>query len=236
MTFTKVTLLVCLFLWWGCNNSQINEKVSESATITNEKIDNAAAPTKAKKKKTIIFFGDSLTAAYQLDTNDGFAALTQKRLDSLGYDYRVVNAGLSGETTAAGVERVDWILEQPVDIFVLELGANDALRGLNLDKTYENLSGILDKVKTAHPAAKLVIAGMLSPPNMGADFTKKFANIFPRLAKEYNAALIPFLLENVGGIPELNLADGIHPNEEGHKIVAENVWTILQEVVEKGEG
>lgn len=234
MTFTKVTLFICFFLWWGCNNSQVNEKVSESVTIANEKPDNAATPTKASKRKTIIFFGDSLTAAYQLDPSDGFTALTQKRLDSLGYNYKVVNAGLSGETTAGGLQRVDWILEQPVDIFVLELGANDALRGLNLDKTYENLSGILDKVKAAHPDAKIVIAGMLSPPNMGADFTKKFANIFPRLAKEYDTALIPFLLENVGGNPELNLADGIHPNVEGHAIVAENVWAVLQEVVEEG--
>ncbi|MFK7934134.1 MAG: arylesterase [Saprospiraceae bacterium] len=234
MSFTKVTLFVCLFFMVSsCNNSQNTEKVSKTTQKNVEKNEDVTPTTNPNAQKTIVFFGNSLTAANQLDPAVGFAGLTQVRLDSLGYDYRVVNAGLSGETSAGGLERVDWILEQPVDIFILELGANDALRGLNLDKTYENLSGIFEKVKKAHPAAKLVLAGMLAPPNMGNDYTEKFAAIYPRLANEYNAALIPFLLDKVGGIPELNLADGIHPNEEGHAIVEKNVWAVLEGVVEQ---
>lgn len=230
MSLMRIVLVLTILGIWSCssdNNNKANKKITKNAQESSQKVEQTDSVAK-DAPKTIVFFGNSLTAAYQLDPSDGFAGLTQKRLDSLSYNYRVVNAGLSGETSAGGLERVDWILEQKVDIFILELGANDALRGLNLDKTYENLSGILRKVKTAHPDATLVIAGMLSPPNMGSDFAEKFAAIYPRLAKEYEAALIPFLLDKVGGVPTLNLADGIHPNKAGHRIVAETVWNTLQ--------
>lgn len=178
--------------------------------------------------RQIVFFGNSLTAAYGLEPEQGFPALIQARIDSLGLSYKVINAGLSGETTAGGNERVDWILQQPVDVFVLELGGNDGLRGINPDATYANLQSIIDKVKAKYPNAKIILAGMEAPPNMGADFTKAFRQVFPKLAAENRLPLIPFLLDGVGGNPKLNLPDGIHPNAEGQYIVADNVWKVLQ--------
>jgi len=178
--------------------------------------------------KVILFYGDSLTAGYGLSTDDAFPALIEKTLNKKGKATKVVNAGLSGETSAGGLNRLDWVLKQPIDLFVLELGANDGLRGLPLDQTQKNLQAIIDRVKTKYPKAKIVIAGMLVPPNMGPDYTASFRKIFPDLAKKNNAALIPFLLQNVAGDEKLNLADGIHPNVDGHKIVAENVLKVIE--------
>ncbi len=198
-----------------------------SATATNTPV--AAAPAApATARKNIVFFGNSLTAAYQLSPEQGFPALIQQKIDSLGLAYTCVNAGLSGETTADGVHRVDWILQQPVDVFVLELGGNDALRGLPVAKSKENLQAIVQKVQAKYPSCKIVIAGMLAPPNLGAAYTNAFRDMFADIAKTNKAAIIPFLLENVGGIPDLNLEDGIHPNPTGQKIVAENVWKVLK--------
>ena len=179
-------------------------------------------------KKNIVFFGNSLTAAYQLSPEQGFTAILQRRIDSLGLSYNCVNAGLSGETTADGVNRIDWVLQQPVDIFVLELGGNDALRGLPVTESKKNLQAMLEKVKAKYPDSKLVVAGMLAPPNLGAAYTNAFRDMYPALARKNGAVLIPFLLDGVGGIPELNLPDGIHPNVEGQKVVAETVWKILK--------
>lgn len=181
--------------------------------------------------KNIIFFGNSLTAGYGLDPSQAFPALIQKRIDSLNLPYKVVNAGVSGETSSGGNSRVDWILEQRVDIFILELGANDGLRGIPLNETRTNLQGIIDKVKTKYPQAKLVIAGMQMPPNMGQQYTTEFRSIFPELAKNNNGTLIPFILEGVGGESRLNQSDGIHPTAEGHQIVAENVWQQLRGIL-----
>lgn len=178
-------------------------------------------------QKTILFYGDSLTAGYGLSPDEAFPNLVGKKLVSNGKNVKVINAGLSGETSAGGLSRLDWVLRQPVDIFVLELGPNDGLRGLPLDQTEKNLQAIIDKVKSKYPNAKIVIAGMLVPPNMGPEYSERFKNIYPALAKKNKAALIPFLLEDVAGIEKLNLADGVHPNAEGHKIVAENVYKVL---------
>lgn len=179
------------------------------------------------KKKVILFFGNSITAGYRLDLSEAFPALIQERLDSLGMAYRTINAGLSGETTASGSTRVDWVLKNPVDIFVLELGANDGLRGISTEETEKNLKAIIEKVKSKYPECKIVLAGMLIPPNMGQTYTDKFQKIYPNLATEYEIALIPFLLDGVAGNPDLNLEDGIHPTAEGHKILTENVWRVL---------
>ena len=191
----------------------------------------ADTPSIAKKaeatRKNILFYGNSLTAAYQLSPEQGFTALIQHKIDSLGLPYTCINAGLSGETTADGVSRIDWVLQQPVHVFVLELGGNDALRGLPLSETKKNLQTIIDKVKAKYPDCKIVIAGMMAPPNLGS-YAGDFRKIFPAIAKANHAALIPFLLEGVGGIPALNLEDGIHPNVEGHKIVAATVWKTLR--------
>lgn len=183
----------------------------------------AAAPP----PKTILFYGDSLTAGYGLSTEEAFPALVGQRLNEKGKPVRVINSGLSGETSAGGLTRIDWVLKQPVDVFVLELGPNDGLRGLPLEQTEKNLQAIIDKVKAKYPKTKIVIAGMMVPPNIGPDYTEEFKKLFPRLAKKNNAALIPFLLEDVAGNEKLNLPDRIHPNAEGHKIVAENVLKVI---------
>ncbi|MFY8035734.1 MAG: arylesterase [Cyclobacteriaceae bacterium] len=178
-------------------------------------------------QKNILFFGDSLTAGYGLSPESAFPALIEKELNKSEKRIRAINAGLSGETSAGGLSRIDWVLKQPVDIFVLELGGNDGLRGLPLEQTRKNLQGIIDKVKAKNPNVKLVLAGMMVPPNMGKAYSDEFKQIFPALAKKNNATLMPFLLEGVGGDEKLNQADGIHPNEAGHKIVAKNLGSIL---------
>jgi acyl-CoA thioesterase I len=178
--------------------------------------------------KTILFFGDSLTAGYGLSPEEAFPALVEKSLNKKGKAVKVTNAGLSGETSAGGLSRIDWILRAPIDVFVLELGANDGLRGLPLEQTRKNLQSIIDKVKAKYPKARIVVTGMMVPPNLGKAYTNEFQKIFPELAKKNNATLIPFLLQDVAGIEKLNQADGIHPNIEGHKIVATNVLKVVE--------
>lgn len=180
---------------------------------------------------TILFFGTSLTAGLGLEQEEAYPALIQQKIDSLNLPYQVVNAGLSGETTAAGRNRIGWVLNQQVDVFVLELGANDGLRGVPLDETRRNLQAIIDTVRDHNPDTRIVLTGMQIPPNMGRDYAERFSNIFPELAKENDIFLIPFLLENVGGIPELNQRDGIHPTARGQEIMAQNVWEILMPVL-----
>lgn len=209
---------------YACQSDKKPEKAPEQQL-------QAQPQASVSNKKNIVFFGNSLTAAYQLSPEQGFTAILQRRIDSLRLPYTCVNAGLSGETTADGVNRVNWVLQQPVDIFVLELGGNDALRGLPVAESRKNLQEILDRVKAKYPDCKLIVAGMMAPPNLGDTYTKAFEAIYPELAKKNKANLIPFLLEGVGGEPALNLPDGIHPNVEGQKIVAENVWKILKTVV-----
>ena len=182
----------------------------------------------APTPKVILFYGDSLTAGYGLSTEEAFPNQIEKKLKEKKKTVKVINAGLSGETSAGGLSRLDWVLRQPIDIFVLELGANDGLRGLPLDQTESNLQKIIDKVKIKNPNVKIVIAGMMVPPNMGSDYSNQFKKVFPTLAKKNNASLIPFLLQDVGGIENLNIADGIHPNAEGHKIVANTVMKAIE--------
>jgi len=207
------------------NASSQQVPTKAAAAPTNE----LAKPATESSTKTIIFFGNSLSAGYGLDPSQGFVGLIEKRIDSLNLNYKVINAGNSGETTSGGKERVGWILEnyQP-DIFVLELGGNDALRGLPVVEAEANLQSIIDVVKEKYPAAKILLAGMMAPPNMGSEYTTKFAAIYPRLAQKNKAALIPFLLDKVGGQPALNLPDGIHPNVAGHQIVRETIWKVLE--------
>lgn len=181
--------------------------------------------------KVILFFGDSLTAGMGLDTENAFPAIIQEKIDSLGLEYQVINAGLSGETTASGKNRVSWVLNQNVDVFVLELGANDGLRGVPLEETRKNLQAIIDTVRAKNPETKILLTGMQIPPNMGEEYASGFRKIFPELAKKNDVYLVPFLLKDVGGIPELNQADGIHPTAEGQKILAENIWDVLEPIV-----
>lgn len=215
----------------ACLMPQCSEGPGESTAE-----DKAEAGEKSRKespRRRILFFGDSLTAGYGLeDPSDGFTAVIARRIDSLGWGWEVVNAGLSGETSAGGDGRIDWVLQQPVDVFVLELGANDGLRGIPVDETARNLQSIIDKVRKAYPDVRLVMAGMQAPPNMGSEFTGRFRRIFPELAGRNGMVSIPFLLEGVAGEPSLNQPDGIHPTAEGHRIVAENVWKALRPLIE----
>lgn len=219
-------LAFLLFLLTSCGS---NEK--KTTAIAGEP---TATPTSVKKGqvKTIVFFGNSLTAGYGLDPSQAFPALIQRKIDSLHLPYKVINAGVSGETTSGGNSRIDWILKQPLDVFILELGANDGLRGIPVSETERNLQSIIDKVKAKYPDAKIVLAGMQIPPNMGQQYAADFKAVYPRLAKKNNVDLIPFLLEGVGGEGRLNLEDGIHPTAEGHFILAQNVWKELQSVIE----
>ncbi|EAZ80302.1 arylesterase [Algoriphagus machipongonensis] len=207
------------------------------SSCSEEKKESVQTETKAEKEevasdeKIILFFGNSLTAGYGIEQDLAFPGLIQDRLDSLGKDYKVINGGLSGETTAGGLSRIDWFLEDEPSIFILELGGNDGLRGIQLAETKKNLEAIIDKVQTKYPSTKIILAGMQIPPNMGIEYTQEFQAIYPKVAEEKDVELIPFLLQDVGGIKELNLPDGIHPTEEGHIIVAETVWEILKEKV-----
>ena len=185
----------------------------------------------ATPKKTILFFGNSLTAGYGIDPEESFAGRTQSRLDSLKKEYRVINGGLSGETTAGGLSRLDWFLEEEPYLFVLELGGNDGLRGIALTETKKNLLAIVDKVRTKYPNTKIILAGMQIPPNMGQEYTEEFKAIYPAVAKEKNIELIPFLLEGVAGDPDLNLPDGIHPTAEGHRLVMETLWPYISKAL-----
>ena len=186
----------------------------------------AAAPA----EKVIVFFGDSLTAGYGLDNpaTDAYPALIQARLRAAGLPWRVVNAGLSGETTAGGLRRIDWTLRTPPDLFVLALGANDGLRGISPALVRSNLEEIIERVRKRQPAATIVLAGMQMPPELGPDHAAAFARVFPEVARKTGATLIPFLLDGVGGVAELNQGDRIHPNPAGHAVMAETVWKILQ--------
>lgn len=185
---------------------------------------------RAADPHTIVFFGDSLTAGYGLadPATDAYPALIQEKINTAHLDYRVVNAGLSGETSAGGLRRIDWILRQPVDVFVLALGANDGLRGIDPAVTRSNLQHILERVRAKNPQAKLVVAGMQMPREMGGEFTRAFGEVFPEVAEKNDATLVPFLLEGVGGHADLNQADRIHPTAAGHAVIAKTVWTILR--------
>ena len=187
----------------------------------------AAAP----RPKLVLFLGDSVTAGYGLEPSQAYPALVQEKIEAKRWQFRTVNAGQSGDTSAGGLNRLDWLLRSRVDVLVLELGANDGLRGLPVETTKNNLQAIIDRTKSKYPDAKIILAGMKVPPNMGGDYGKKFEAMFTELAKKNQTGLIPFVLQGVGGVRELNLPDGIHPTAKGHEIVAANVWKVLEPVL-----
>ena len=181
--------------------------------------------------KVILFLGDSITAGYGLEPSQAFPTLIEDKIEAKRWNFKVVNAGQSGDTSAGGLNRMDWLLRSPIDVLVLELGGNDGLRGLPADTTRKNLQAIIDRTKDKYPEVRIILAGMKVPPNMGRDYSRQFDAIFPDLAKKNKAALIPFVLEGVGGVRQLNLPDGIHPTAKGHEIIAANVWKVLEPVV-----
>jgi acyl-CoA thioesterase-1 len=192
-----------------------------------------ALAAEATNPKTLLVLGDSIAAGYGLDREEAFPALIEEKIKEAGLNYRVINAGESGDTTAGGLRRISWHLRQPIDVVLLELGGNDGLRGIAPEETEKNLQGIIDKVRAKYPEAKIVIAGMEMPKNMGEEYVSKFREVFPRIAKENSAALVPFLLEGIAGKAEFNQPDRIHPTAEGHRIVANNVWKVLKPVLER---
>jgi len=189
----------------------------------------ALAQAPAGGPRTIVFFGDSITAGYGLEdpAADSYPAVIQAKIAAAGLPWRVVNAGLSGETTSGGLRRVDWILRQPVDVFVLALGANDGLRGVDPSLVRANLEAIIARVRARRPSARIVLAGMRMFTNMGEDYTRAFAGVFPEVAARERIPLVPFLLEGVGGRPDLNQGDGMHPTAAGDRMVAGNVWRVI---------
>jgi len=191
----------------------------------------AARPAPAAQPPAIVFLGTSLTAGYGLDPDAAFTTLIQRKLDSAGLGYRVVNAGVSGETSAGALQRIDWILRQSPAILVLETGANDGLRGQNPDSTRANIQALIDRVRARSPGTRILLAAMEAMPNLGAQYTGEFRAIYPALARKNDLTLIPFILAGVAGIDSLNQQDGIHPNETGERIVADNIWRVLRGVL-----
>lgn len=218
-----VWMFVAILIITSCNGEQ---KKPES---TPTPIENTA-PVSSKKsdKKVILFYGNSLTAGYGLDPSESFPSNIETMIDSLNLPYQVVNAGLSGETTSGGLKRIDWVMNQQVDIFILELGANDMLRGLPLAETRKNLQGIIDKVKATDPNIKIGLCEMMAAPNMGSDYVSEFSKIYADLAANDDVLFFPFFLEGVAGNPDLLLPDGKHPNADGQEIVAATIWKTLK--------
>jgi acyl-CoA thioesterase-1 len=222
MKYLPGSALLLMLLAAGCHS---DAPTTQATTATPA----AAEAPAAKSQPAILFFGDSITAGLGVEPDEAYPALIENRVDSLHLPYSVVNAGLSGETTAGGKSRLKWVLSrQPVSVFVLELGGNDGLRGLPLADTRKNLQAIIDTVRQLAPQAKIVLAGMQIPPNMGPSYAAEFKQLYADIATKNKLTLIPFLLENVGGIAKLNQPDGIHPTPEGHRLVARTVWRTVQ--------
>lgn len=223
------SLLAALVLFLAMSLPAPTQALATSSPAVTQAL--AMSPPALAQAK-VVFLGDSLTAGYGVAPDEAFPALVQRRIDELGWDFEVVNAGVPGDTSAGGLRRIDWVLRSDPAVVVVELGANDALRGLPVHQTRQNLQGIVDGIRESDAAPRIVIAGMLAPPNLGDEYTEAFASIFPELAAANDAALIPFLLEGVAAHPDLNLSDGIHPDAEGHRVVASNVWRVLKPELE----
>jgi acyl-CoA thioesterase I len=218
LIFLTITLSLA-----SCQNSgkgAANSEIKEKSTAT-------PAPARAEQLPVIVAFGDSLASGYGLQEDQSFTVLLQRKLDQTGLRYRVVNAAIAGDTSAGGVRRIDWTLQQEnVKFLILELGGNDGLRGLPVAELKKNLSRIIERAQER--GVVVILAGMEAPPNLGEEYTRQFRQVYRDLAKKYKLSLIPFILEGVGGRPEFNLPDGIHPNAEGEKIMTENVWRVLE--------
>ena len=225
--------LALLPIIFGCGGAEGNSgprREASARTVDGAAL--AAAPAgEAAEAPVVLFLGTSLTAGLGVSPDDAYPALVEARIDSAGLPFRVINAGSSGETSAGALRRLDWILRQPFDVLVLETGANDMLRGADPDSTRANLRRIVERVRAERPDTRIVLAGMMALPNLGREYGEEFQAIYPELAREYGLPLVPFLLEGVGGDPAMNLPDGVHPNEEGHRRVARTVWTTLEPVL-----
>lgn len=234
-------LLSCVLALAGCGTESSNSTTRSDApaaaestaspppTATNaERADSAAASDALR----VLVLGNSIAAGSGVAPEEAFPARLQQRVDSLGWNVNIINGGVSGETTAGGLRRLDWLLRQPIDVLIVELGGNDGLRGTDLSATRKNLQAIIDKARAEHPDVRILLAGMQLPPNLGPDYTQRFRALYPELAEANDVGLIPFLLEGVGGVDSLMQSDGIHPTAEGQRIVANNVWETLKPVLQ----
>lgn len=220
-SLVKVGLLLAVC---GCGD----DRAAGASTSGNDASASSATPAEPGR---VLFMGTSLTAGLGLEREEAYPALIAERIDSLGLPYRVDNAGYSGETSAGALQRVDWLVREPVDVFVLETGANDGLRGLPVREMRENIQAIIDRVRTSSPNARIVLVGMEAPPNLGARYTSEFRKVFPEIARENDATFVPFLLEGVAAVDSLNQGDGIHPNAAGARIIAETVWRAIAPIL-----
>lgn len=234
LRFVRVLSVLCLLGVLGCS-SEDGAPSTPSAADEIARVEATAAGADIGRETedlpVIVFLGTSLTAGYGLEESQAYPALIEERLRSEGLAYRVINAGVSGDTSAGGLRRLAWLLRMPVAVLVLELGANDMLRGQGVDQLRTNLEAILDRTRETHPNAKFVIAGMRAAPNLGREYGDRFDAVYPALAEKYDASLVPFLLEDVAARRNLNQADGIHPTAEGHELIAERVWETLAPVL-----
>ena len=216
-----------VLLMIGCQQPERNAPSEGAAEDTVP----ALAPPAIASRPVVLFLGTSLTAGLGLLAEDAFPALVQEKIDSAGLPFRAVNAGVSGETSAGALRRIDWLLRQRFDVLVIETGANDMLRGTNVDSTRANIEAIVERVRAERPEARIVLAGMLAAPNLGREYTNRFRDMYPDIAAKNDLPLIPFLLQDVAAVPAMNQGDGMHPNVEGARRVADNVWTVLEPVL-----
>jgi acyl-CoA thioesterase-1 len=206
-------------------------KVLAICLIALSAFDQTPTATATAGEKTIVFLGDSISAGLGVRPEESFPSLIAEKIRAAGLPFEMVNAGVSGDTSAGGLRRIDWLLRRKIDVLVIELGANDGLRGIPAASLKTNLEAINDKAKAKYPQIKIVIAGMQLPPNLGALYSADFEKVFAEVAKEKDAALIPFLLAGVGGRRDLNQPDLIHPTAAGHKIIAETVWQVIEPIL-----
>ena len=227
--------LGCVLLIAGCGTeSSRSPDRSEAATATRDTTPpqpSSAEPDSASIR--VLVLGNSIAAGAGVDSEEAFPARLQEKVDSLGWPVNIVNAGVSGETTAGGLRRIGWLLRNPVDVLLLELGGNDGLRGTDVSATRQNLQAIIDTTNARYPDVRILLAGMQIPPNLGQDYTQEFRSVYPELARQNdNVTLIPFILEGVGGVDSLMQSDGIHPNVAGHRRVAQNAWDYLRPMLD----
>lgn len=230
-------LLILILPLVGCGQDRSSSKPPPSSgdsTVSIPTTDPPATPTDtASEDLHVLVLGNSIAAGSGVSSQAAFPALLQAKVDSLGWNVTVQNAGVSGETTAGGLRRIAWLLQEPVDVLILELGGNDGLRGIDPAVTRKNLRGIIDTTLATHPGAQVLLAGMQIPPNLGPDYTEQFRKVYPAVATQYDrVTLIPFVLEDVAGVDSMMQDDGIHPNAQGHRYVARNVWSYLRPLLE----
>lgn len=229
-------LLASVLLLLGCGEETAESSARNTAdrtpTVAQSLAANRTTEQQTKRKPVVVAMGNSITAGYGLSPDQAFPALLQQKIDSLNWNFEVVNAGVSGETSAGGLSRIDWLLQRPLDVLIIELGGNDMLRGIPPEVTKQNLRGIITRTRDRYPDAQIILAGMEALPGHGEAYARAFRTIYQDLAREENVLLIPFILDGVAGVPEFNLDDGIHPTAQGHRIVARNVWEVLRPALE----